>query len=204
MNIEPIKLPTNILTPKKEAKHLAEHFKERYRERYESDYPNMTSFFQEHLLFVTMTFRPSEISLPRGSSPRRKRTPLQIFGRLYFCAMRSILGNHLERKWGRQPLAHVFVDFEGSGVARVIEPTLDLKPHVQGLILPSPNQLQEFKAAFTNWFTQFTETPEIDHIDLRHYDSKKDSLDGLMEYCMKGYAKLPKKIRDEFKLMCPM
>ena len=202
------------------------HFESRYRERFATDHPDMIEYFERHLFFITMTFRPSRISLTPGLRPH----PLGELNRLYFRTMRNVLGNNLNRKRQHQSLVYAFLDFAGSRHAKSFDPNNLQNIHIHAIGLTSPQHRLPFQIGMADWFTrtrlvydanheeisghqhrwdddwlkEIGKFSTIDCIEIQNFKYRNElSLYDLITYCMKGMAKLPKNVRDEFWLMCP-
>jgi hypothetical protein len=107
------------------ALNIMEGIKSHYVEVWNEDPNTFDTYIDAHLRFLTTT---SGNAIPANAMP--------YFEELYDQFVKTLMGNHLNRKRRYQPIVRAFIDFKGSRVGNTSERRL---PHVHALMLPHPN-----------------------------------------------------------------
>jgi len=146
---------------------------------------HFVKFLETHLFFITVKFNLDQIVGWRSDLTKL----IGEFGKLYFETSKQLLGNNLGRKRHLQPRTFAYTDFEGT---RSRKKSIDILksgfPHVHAVALVRSEHSFRFPLTLQN---RALIMQSVKDCDVRLYDRHGKTVEELVEYCMKGYLRVP-------------
>lgn len=150
-------------------------------------FSSITAYYERHLYFVTMHFRPGL------GAVRNSRLPVQngylfnqIYKGWYLSVCEKLLGSKFHKKPIRQPFSMAFLDVEGSRQHKAA--SAFQIPHIHALILAHPTSADLFRQLAADGRLSLTNDHRISKVDVLPFRDQGRSAEPMMTYTAK-YAR---------------
>lgn len=150
-------------------------------------FSSSTAYYERHLYFVTMHFKPGLGAAPDSTSPIRNG---YLFDSIYKGWYRSVcektLGPKYNKKPKLQPFCMAFLDVEGSRNGQAA--TAFQIPHIHALLMVHPTSADQFRKLYKPGVLTITADSRVSKIDIRPFVDQGQTAFPMMTYAAK-YAR---------------